>query len=197
MPRAAAALLLLDAAAALRLAAPLQQRHHRAPPPQMAAPAHISEEQPLRVIIAGAGVGGLTAANALRCSGAPVDVKVIERTAEFKRFGGPIQLASNAMQSFREMDPLMYEKIERLATWTGNRTNGIKDGVRDEWYAKFDLKTPAKVRNMPYTCVVERPDLQDVLLEGCKAHDPAHPHSRIEVRNAAKVDRYEQVSATW
>jgi len=155
----------------------------------------ISSERPLRVIIAGAGVGGLTAANALRCTGAPVDVTVIERTAEFKRFGGPIQLASNAMQNLRNMDGPMYDKIEGLATWTGNRTNGIKDGVRDEWYAKFDLMTPAKVRDMPYTCVIERPDLQSILLEGCDGCVPGAEHTCVQVRNSATLERYEQSDA--
>ena len=133
--------------------------------PTTAVPDEISAAHPLRVVIAGAGVGGLTLANALR--DAPnIDVRVIEKTSAFKRFGGPIQLASNAMQLYREMDPDLYDKIEAKFTWTGNLTNGIKDGLRDEWYAKFDLATPAAKRGMPYTGVIERPDLQQILLDG-------------------------------
>ena len=121
------------------------------------------------------------------------------RTKEFRKFGGPIQLASNAMESLRSLDGELYSEIEGRATWTGNRTNGIKDGIRDEWcaslsgslkpepepepkpaslslsltltltptltrYAKFDLKSPAQSRGMPYTCVVERPELQESML---------------------------------
>ena len=86
------------------------------------------------------------------------------RTSEFRKFGGPIQLASNAMQSLKNMDADLYSEIEARATWTGNRTNGIKDGIRNEWYAKFDLKSPAKSRGMPYTCVVERPELQEIMM---------------------------------
>lgn len=57
----------------------------------------ISSESPLHVVIAGAGVGGLALANAF--VGHPhVKVTVLEKTSKFKRFGGPIQLASNAMQ---------------------------------------------------------------------------------------------------
>ena len=41
-----------------------------------------------------------------------------------------------------------------------------KDGLRDEWYARFDLATPAADRNMPFTGVIERPDLQQILLDG-------------------------------
>jgi len=143
----------------------------------------IDETNPLHVIISGAGVGGLALANCLAAQaekGTPVHFTVLERTSEFKRFGGPIQLASNAMRSFREIDPGMYHTIESLATWTGNRTNGIKDGIRDEWYAKFDLKTPAEARQMPFTCVIDRPDLQNVLLERVQS----------SVRNSAAVASY-------
>ena len=143
----------------------------------------ISSAEPLHVIIAGAGVGGLTLANCLeqlQREGAQITYTVLERTTEFKRFGGPIQLASNAMQNFKAMDRDTYDKIESLATWTGNRTNGIKDGIRDEWYAKFDLGSPAKARKMPYTCVVDRPDLQECLLEKTRPH----------VRNDAQITSY-------
>ena len=59
------------------------------------------------------------------------------RTKEFRKFGGPIQLASNAMESLRSLDGELYSEIEGRATWTGNRTNGIKDGIRDEWCASL------------------------------------------------------------
>ena len=124
----------------------------------------ISNEEPLHVLIAGAGVGGLILANTLELSGKPVTYTILERTKEFRKFGGPIQLASNAMQAIRSVDETLYSEIEERATWTGNRTNGIKDGIRDEWYAKFDLESPAKTRDMPFTCVVERPELQEILM---------------------------------
>jgi len=140
----------------------------------------ISNDEPLHVLIAGAGVGGLILANCLELSDKPVTYSVLERTGEFKKFGGPIQLASNAMQAFRDIDPALYSEIEARATWTGNRTNGIKDGIRDEWYAKFDLKSPAEARDMPFTCVVDRPDLQNILLKRCAAN----------VRNNAGVETF-------
>merc|ERR1740133_842243 len=62
----------------------------------------------------------------------------------------------------------------------GNRTNGIKDGIRNEWYAKFDLESPAKSRNMPYTCVVERPELQEIMMRRTSQH----------IRTASGVESY-------
>merc|ERR1719174_2750085 len=140
----------------------------------------ISEDAPLHVLIAGAGVGGLILANCLELSDSNIKYTVLERTKEFKKFGGPIQLASNAMQAFRSIDETLYSEIEARATWTGNRTNGIKDGIRNEWYAKFDLKSPAESRGMPFTCVVERPELQEILMRRTGDH----------IRNGAGVSNY-------
>jgi len=144
-------------------------------------PDDISETAPLRVLVAGGGVGGLALANAL--SRLPnMDVVVLEKTQKFKRFGGPIQLASNAMMNLRSLDAELFGKIEAKATFTGNLSNGIKDGIRNEWYAMFDLKSPAKERDMPFTCVVERPDLQEIMLGGL---------SEGVVQNGAGVSSYE------
>lgn len=123
----------------------------------------ISAENPLRVLIAGAGVGGLALASSMR-DNPNVKVTVLEKTDKFKRFGGPIQLASNALQILKESDPVVYEGIMEKFTFTGDKENGIKDGIRNDWYAKFDLKNPALSRGMPYTGVIDRPDLQEIFL---------------------------------
>eukprot|EP00592_Proboscia_alata_P009536 CAMPEP_0194359262 /NCGR_PEP_ID=MMETSP0174-20130528/6530_1 /TAXON_ID=216777 /ORGANISM="Proboscia alata, Strain PI-D3" /LENGTH=538 /DNA_ID=CAMNT_0039130065 /DNA_START=92 /DNA_END=1708 /DNA_ORIENTATION=+ len=133
-------------------------------PPKTALENKISAEHPLRVVIAGAGVGGLVLAHTLQ-NNPKIDVTVLEKTDQFKRFGGPIQLASNALRVLDEMcDKKVYDSIMSKFTFTGDKENGIKDGIRDEWYAKFDLAGPAEARGMPYTGVIERPDLQEIFL---------------------------------
>jgi zeaxanthin epoxidase len=141
----------------------------------------ISEENPLRVIIAGAGVGGLALAQALS-KNPKMKVTVLERTDEFKRFGGPIQLASNALRVLEDLDADVYKSILSKFTYTGDKENGIKDGIRNEWYAKFDLASPAESRNMPYTGVIERPDLQQIYLDALP---------KGVVQNGDGVSRYE------
>jgi zeaxanthin epoxidase len=143
----------------------------------------ISEAHRLKVLIAGAGVGGLSLAKVLTKM-PTMDVTVLEQTSEFKRFGGPIQLASNAMEILKHMDKPVFDKVMEKFTFTGDKENGIKDGIRTEWYAKFDLKTPAENRNMPYTGVIERPDLQQIFLDSLP---------KGTVKNGDGVARYEKL----
>jgi zeaxanthin epoxidase len=118
---------------------------------------------PLKVIIAGGGVGGLLAARYMQIKG--FDVTVYEKTDEFRRFGGPIQLASNALSTINAIDTGLFHKLMEKFTFTGIRTCGIKDGLRTEWYSKFEAITRiANENNLPHTGVVDRPDLQEILI---------------------------------
>jgi zeaxanthin epoxidase len=138
------------------------------PPPSVTDTTKLTDaiklDEPLRVLIAGGGVGGLSLASVLS-KNPMMKVTVLEQASEFKRFGGPIQLASNALHILSQMDNEVYKKIDEKFTITGDKMNGIKDGIRTEWYAKFDLAGPAKSRNMPYTGVIDRPDLQQIYLD--------------------------------
>lgn len=94
--------------------------------------------RPLKVAIAGGGVGGLTAALCMLKKG--FDVKVYERTQEFARFGGPIQFASNALSVLKEIDDTLFDRVMEKFTFTGTRACGIKDGKLAlfcvVWYSK-------------------------------------------------------------
>jgi len=122
---------------------------------------------PLDVLVVGGGIGGLTLAKTLKMAGA--DVRVTERadleTIKLRAAGGPIQLASNALGVLRKIDSDLYEKIQDMCTITGLRTNGLKDGKTGDWYLKFDTKTPASKRQLPPTAVIDRPDLQQLLID--------------------------------
>jgi zeaxanthin epoxidase len=143
--------------------------------------------RPLKVAIAGGGVGGLTAALYMLKKG--FDVTVYEKTAAFARFGGPIQFASNALSVLKEIDDDLFKRVMDKFTFTGTRACGIKDGLRADgsfrmtddsldyiwnpeapadWFVKFPLKECADLFGLPYTGVIDRPDLQEILIDECK-----------------------------
>ena len=146
--------------------------------------------RPLKVAIAGGGVGGLTTALAMLKRG--MDVTVYERTEAFARFGGPIQFASNALSVIKAIDGDLFNQIMARFTFTGTRSCGIKDGLRakgfkmtedsldyvvnadapPDWFVKFPLKQCADVFGLPYTGVIDRPDLQEILIAECKKIKP-------------------------
>lgn len=66
------------------------------------------------VIIAGGGIGGLCTALVLSQMG--YSVRVFEKTREYRAFGGPIQIASNAAESIRRIDVDVYQKILASST---------------------------------------------------------------------------------
>ncbi|CAE7465715.1 unnamed protein product [Symbiodinium sp. CCMP2592] len=146
------------------------------------------EGKKLKVIIAGGGVGGLTCALAMLKKG--WDVRVYEKTGKFARFGGPIQFASNATSTLKAIDERLFDRVMQKFTFTATRRCGIKDGLRSngdfrmtdvlnpsyfvdkdvpaDWFISFPLKECADFFNLPYTGVINRPDLQDILLDECK-----------------------------
>jgi len=118
------------------------------------------------------------------------DVTVFEKTSAFARFGGPIQFASNALSVIKAMDETLFDRVMANFTFTGTRVCGIKDGLRadgsfsmagDElaylwddtkpadWFVRFPLKECADLFGLPYTGVIDRPDLQETFLDECKA----------------------------
>ena len=119
---------------------------------------------------------------------------VYERTAAFARFGGPIQFASNALSTLKAIDEKIFSRVMSKFTFTGTRRCGIKDGLRSDgsyrmtpvvdpkflvdssvpsdWFVTFPLKECADFFKLPYTGVIDRPDLQEILLEECRALKP-------------------------
>ena len=67
-----------------------------------------TERCSLRVVIIGAGIGGLTCAIACRQEG--LDVVVLERAAEFKPVGAGIQLPANATRVMRKLG--LYHQLD-------------------------------------------------------------------------------------
>jgi heterodisulfide reductase subunit A-like polyferredoxin len=89
-----------------------------------------------RILVAGGGVGGLVFAIAARNRG--FEVVVLERDMTAVRgegkYRGPIQLQSNALAALEAIDMDVADQVMDAACVTGNRINGIADGLSGSWY---------------------------------------------------------------
>ncbi|XP_042502239.1 zeaxanthin epoxidase, chloroplastic [Macadamia integrifolia] len=123
------------------------------------------QKKKLRVLVAGGGIGGLVFALAAKKKG--FDVLVFEKDASAIRgegkYRGPIQIQSNALAALEAIDFEVAEEIMNAGCITGDRINGLVDGISGSWYIKFDTFTPAAKRGLPVTRVISRITLQQIL----------------------------------
>eukprot|EP00250_Pteridium_aquilinum_P002265 c12462_g1_i1 orf=172-2508(+) len=121
--------------------------------------------RPPRIIVAGGGIGGLVFALAAKNKG--MDVKVMERDLSAVRgegqYRGPIQIQSNALAALEAVDQAVADEIMANGCVTGDRINGLVDGISGDWYCKFDTFTPAAEKGLPVTRVISRMTLQQIL----------------------------------
>ncbi|GMH14791.1 hypothetical protein Nepgr_016632 [Nepenthes gracilis] len=122
-------------------------------------------EKKLRILVAGGGIGGLVFALAAKRKG--FEVVVFERDTSAIRgegqYRGPIQIQSNALAALEAIDMDVAEEVMNSGCVTGDRINGLVDGISGTWYIKFDTFTPAVERGLPVTRVISRVTLQQIL----------------------------------
>ena len=121
----------------------------------------------IRVLVAGGGIGGLVFALAAKRKG--FDVLVFERDLSAIRgegqYRGPIQIQSNALAALEAIDLDVADEVMKAGCITGQRINGLVDGISGNWYIKFDTFTPAVERGLPVTRVISRMTLQRILAD--------------------------------
>src|SRR5467141_1346752 len=105
-----------------------------------------------KILIVGAGIGGLTAAIALRQAG--FEVEVFERAAELKEIGAGIGLSANAIRVLKHLG-LMQQVIDK----------GTIIEAAVTYTSRGDLigRMPTNLTDVPGVCL-HRADLQQVLL---------------------------------
>lgn len=72
------------------------------------------------------------------------------------------QVQSNALAALEAVDPSMSEEVMAAGCVTGDRVNGLCDGLTGDWYCKFDTFHPAVDRGLPVTRVISRVELQQI-----------------------------------
>ncbi|MFI6148703.1 3-hydroxybenzoate 6-monooxygenase [Streptomyces sp. NPDC051109] len=132
------------------------------------------------ILIAGGGIGGLAAA--LGLAGRSHRVTVLERRETFTELGAGIQLGPNA---FHALDLLgVGAQVRDRAVYIDELR--LMDATTDERIASMPLTGDYRTRfGNPYA-VVQRSDVYEPLLEGCRSHP------LIELRGGSQVVAYEQ-----
>jgi salicylate hydroxylase len=116
-----------------------------------------------RVLIAGAGIGGLAAALACRQQGC--EVKVLETTQEFGEVGAGIQLGPNAMKVLAALG--LEREVIRVASVP--EAILIADAVSGKPISRMLLGEAARQRYGQTYLSIHRADLHDVLLGAAAA----------------------------
>ncbi len=139
---------------------------------------------PLPVLIAGGGIGGLAAAISLARQGIPS--LVLEKSQSLGEIGAGIQLGPNAFHAF---DTLGVGDTARAMAVFIDRLR-LMDAMAGEEITHIDLGAAFRARfGNPYA-VIHRGDLHGVFLRACR-ETPL-----VELRTASEVTGYDQDGAT-
>jgi salicylate hydroxylase len=118
-----------------------------------------------RILIAGAGIGGLTAASCLMKAG--YDVEIYEQAPELSEIGAGIQLSANAMHVLNDLG--LGEALARLSVRPGAYVFRLHD--TGEIIGQFALADAhERLNGAPYN-QLHRADLHDVLAAKARGFD--------------------------
>ncbi|WP_372603602.1 3-hydroxybenzoate 6-monooxygenase [Actibacterium sp.] len=132
-----------------------------------------------KIIIAGGGIGGVSAAMGLANKG--YKVTVLEQAPEFGEIGAGIQIGPNA---FHAMDYLGVGDAGRSKAVYIDKLI-LMDGKTGDEVSHIDIGEPFRERFKNPYAVIHRADLHSVFLDACRAHE------NVELVNNVVVTGYE------
>lgn len=131
----------------------------------------------LKVLIAGGGIGGITALLALRQRG--IDAELFEQAAAFAQVGAGLQVSGNATRILRTLG--LGEALARVAYYPEGRDYRAWDTGDRLYYTPLGKRAEERFGAPYYTA--HRADLLDVLLGGLGKQD---------FRLGARIERFDQ-----
>ena len=133
-----------------------------------------------RVLIAGGGIGGLSAALAL--SGAGLPVRVLEQADAFREIGAGLQIGPNAFRVFDRLG--VTRAVSDIATFPD--AMAIMDALDGSTIATLPLgESFVKRFSYPYG-LMHRADLHGVLLAACQERSES-----IELRTGSRIATFD------
>lgn len=135
---------------------------------------------------------------AAACHAKGMKVAIFEQASQYAPYGGPIQIQSNALRALERINPKIFEEIEKAGTITADRVSGLKIGYKKgvflglgkqyekgDWLVRFDTLQPALQAGLAPTRVVDRPVIQQILLN--------HGIPEGTVRIKSRIRQYEEL----
>jgi 3-hydroxybenzoate 6-monooxygenase len=133
------------------------------------------------VIIVGGGIGGLSAAFALTRKG--LNVRVLERSAEFAEVGAGLQLAPNCTRILGDYG--LLDEAKRLGVLPAGMV--MKDALDGTVLTSLDLRHLQRRYGSPYL-VMHRSDLHGLFLRACQ-------RAGVDLRTSQHVTEYENTGS--
>lgn len=141
-----------------------------------------------RIIIAGAGIGGLAAALSLQAKG--FSVVVLEQASELKALGAGIQLSPNATRVLLGLG--LGDALARVTIKPGGKM--IRLWNTGQAWKLFDLGSESLEKHGAPYMMLYRPELHQIMVDALAARAPGALRMGARIVDAAQTDT--QVSVT-
>lgn len=136
---------------------------------------------PVDVLVAGGGIGGLSAAFALAREG--LRVRVLEQAPEFGEVGAGLQIAPNCTRILHDYG--LLDEVKSLGVLPKSMV--MRDAVDGGELTRLDLVDLERRYGFPYM-VVHRGDLHGVFLNACR-------RAGVDLVTGARVEGYENTAS--